>query len=140
MASNFKLSDSARNAAADGIVDLIDGGSGPGEIDIRTGSPPADPGEADSGTLLGTCTHGDPAFGDAASGTATANAISSDSDADASGDAGHFRTKDSNDNVIYQGTAGEAADSPDLEFDNKSIVSGGTIAISAWTVTMPEGP
>jgi hypothetical protein len=37
----------------------------------------------------------------------------------------------------WQGTAGEAADTPDMEFDNKTIVAGGTIAISSMTFTMP---
>ena len=77
-------------------------------------------------------------IGAAAAGVAASNAITSDTNADASGDAGHFRVKDSNANVIFQGTAGEAADSPDLEFDNKSIVAGGTVAISQLDFNMPE--
>jgi hypothetical protein len=80
----------------------------------------------------------DPAFGAASSGVATANAISSDTNADASGDAGHFRMYDSDSVCILQGTSGEAADTPDMTFDNKTIVAGGTIAISSMTVTMPE--
>lgn len=140
MASAFKLGTAARNAAVDGIVDLIDGGAGAGTCGIRTGSPPTNPGDADSGTLLGTLTFSDPAFGAAASGTATADTISSDTSADNSGDAGHFRVYDSDSNVIFQGTAGEAADTPDMEFDNKTIVAGGTIAISSFTVTQPVGP
>ena len=138
MASNFKISTAARNAACDGIVDLVDAGASAGTCAIRTGAPPTGPGDADSGTLLATLTFGDPSFGAAASGTATANAITSDTSADASGDAGHFRVKDSDGNVIFQGTAGEAADTPDMEFDEKSIVAGGTVAISSFTVTMPE--
>lgn len=140
MASGFKLSTAARNAAADGIVDLIDAGAAAGSIEHRTGSPPATPATADSGTLLGTTPFGDPAFGAAASGTATAAAITSDTSADNSGDAGHFRVKDSDGNVIFQGTSGEAADSADMTFDNKTIVAGGTIAVSSFTVTQPEGP
>ena len=140
MASGFKLSTAARNAAADGIVDLIDAGAAAGYIEHRTGAPPATPATADSGTLLGTTTFSDPSFGAAASGTATASAITSDTSADNSGDAGHFRVKDSDGNVIFQGTSGEAADSTDMTFDNKTIVAGGTIAVSSFTVTQPEGP
>lgn len=136
-ASNFKISTAARNAACDGIVDLIDGGAGAGTCAIRTGAPPTNVSDADSGTLLGTLTFSDPAFGNAATGTATANSITSDTDADASGDAGHFRVKDSDATTIFQGTAGEAADTPDMTFDNKTIVAGGTIAISSFTVTVP---
>lgn len=137
MASAFKISTAARNAACDAIVDLVDGGAGAGTLQIRTGSPPTNPADADTGTLLGTLTFSDPAFGNASSGTATASAITSDTNADASGDAGHFRVKDSNGNVIFQGTAGEAADSADMTFDEKSIVATGVIACSSFTVTVP---
>lgn len=134
MASNVKIGTAARNAACDAIVDLLDGGT----LEVFTGSPPATPATADSGTKLGTCTLGTPAFGAASGGVATANAIGSDTNADASGDAGYFRLKTSGAVVVLQGTAGAAADSPDLTFDNKAIVAGGTIAISSLTVTVPE--
>jgi hypothetical protein len=137
LASNFKIGTAARNAACDAIVDLIDAGAGAGTLTIRTGAPPTNVSDADSGTLLATLTFSDPAFGASASGTATASAITSDTNADASGDAGHFRVKDSNGNTIFQGTAGEAADTPDLTFDEKSIVSGGTVACSSFTVSVP---
>lgn len=138
MASNFKISAAARNAAADAVVDLVDGGSGAGTMKIYTGSPPATPATAASGTLLATLTMSDPAFGAASGGVATASSITSDASADATGDAGYFRVLDSDSNVIFQGTAGESADSPDLTFDDKSIVSGGTVAVSSFTYTAPE--
>lgn len=137
MASNFKISTAARSAACDAIVDLIDGGASAGTLTVRTGAPPANVADADAGTLLGTLTFSDPAFGAASSGVATAATITSDTSADNSGDAGHFRAKDSNGNTIFQGTAGNAGDSPDLVFDNKTIVAGGTIACSSMTVTVP---
>lgn len=137
MALNFKISTAARNAACNAIVDLVDAG-GAGTCEVRTGAPPATPATADSGTLLGTCTFSATAFGAASNGTATAAAITSDTNADASGDAGHFRVKDGGGNVIFQGTAGVSGDTPDMVFDNKSIVAGGTIAISTFTVTVPE--
>lgn len=138
MASNLKISAAARSAACNAVVDLIDGGSGAGRVEIRTGSPPATPATADSGTLLATCPMSDPAFGSASAGVAVANSISDDSSADDSGDAGHFRVKDSDDAVILQGTAGEAADTSDMEFDDKSIVAGGVVGITSFSVTMPE--
>jgi len=137
MALQTRIGVAARNAACDAIVDLVDGGASAGYIEIRTGAAPATPATADSGTLLATCTMSDPAFGAASTGVATASAITSDTSADASGDAGHFRIKDSNGVVILQGTAGEAADTPNLTFDDKSIVAGGTVAITALTVTVP---
>jgi hypothetical protein len=137
VASNFKISTSARNAAANGLRALFDAGAGAATITIRTGAPPTNVSDADSGTLLATLTCSDPATGAASSGAVTFASISSDTSADASGDAGHFRIKDSDANTICQGTAGEAADTPDLVFDEKSIVAGGTVAISSLVLTCP---
>ncbi len=131
----FRLSTAARNAACNGIVDLLDAGAGAGTIAIRTGAQPTNVGDADSGTLLGTLTCSDPAFGNASTGVATASAITSDTNADASGTAGHFRMKDSDANIVADGTCGQG--SGDLSFDNATIVSGGTIAISSFSVTVP---
>lgn len=131
----FRLSTDTRNRACDAIVDDIDAGAGAGTIAIRTGAQPTNVGDADTGTLLGTLTFSDPAFGAAAAGVATASAITSDTNADASGTAGHFRIKDSDGNIVADGTCGQG--SGDLSFDNAVIVAGGTIAISSFTVTIP---
>mgnify|MGYP003405677390 FL=1 len=136
MASNFKISTSARNGACNGIVDLLDAGATAAQLFVRTGAPPTNVVDADTGTLLATLTFSDPAFGNASTGAATASAITNGTAA-ASGDAGHFRAKDSDGNTIFQGTAGEAADTPDLVFDEKSIVSGGVVAVSSFVVTVP---
>src|SRR5678815_5204137 len=131
----FRLATDTRNKACDAIVDDIDAGSGAGTVAIRTGAQPTNVGDADSGTLLGTLTFSDPAFGASATGTATANAITSDTNADASGTAGHFRIKDSDGNIHSDGTCGTSG--TDMIFDNNVIVAGGTIAITSMTVTVP---
>jgi len=132
----LQISTAARNAACNGIVDLVDGGSSNGYIEIRTGSVPATPATADSGTLLATLNMSDPAFGAAATGVATANSITSDTNVDATGTAAHFRIKDSDANVVMQGTVGTSG--ADINFDDVSFISGGTAAISSLTVTQPE--
>jgi hypothetical protein len=129
------ISTAARSAAADGIVDLIDGGAGAGTLLIFTGAAPATPATADSGTLLATLTFSDPAFGAAASGVATASAITSDTNVDASGTAAHFRIKDSNAVVILQGTVGTSG--ADINFNTVTFVAGATAAISSLTLTQP---
>lgn len=131
----FRLSTDTRNKACDAVVDDIDAGVGAGTLAVRTGAQPTNVGDVDIGTLLGTLTFSDPAFGAAASGVATASAIASDTNADASGTAGHFRIKDSDANIHSDGTCGQG--SGDLNFDNNVIVAGGTIAISSMTVTVP---
>lgn len=131
----YRLSTDTRNKACDAIVDDLDAGAGAGTIAIRTGAQPTNVGDADSGTLLGTLTFSDPAFGAAATGVATASAITSDSNADASGTAGHARLKDSDGNIHSDCTCGQG--SGDINFDNNVIVAGGTIAITSMTITVP---
>lgn len=133
MASNFKISTAGRNAMADALAALVNSGT----IQLRTGSPPTNVSDADSGTLLATLTFAASAFSAAASGAATSNGITADLSADNNGDAGHFRAKDSGGNVVFQGTVGEAADTPDLTLDEKTIVAGGVVAISSLTITVP---
>lgn len=140
MASNFKVSTAARNDACDAFVDRIDGGTGVGRIEVRNGTIPATVAAASGGTLLATPLFGATAFGAASVGVATANAITSDTNAAASGDAQFFRTyagAAADTAAEWQGTAGDSGDTPDMEFDNKTIVATGTVAITAMTLTVP---
>ena len=131
----FRLSTTARNGACDGIVDGIDAGAGAGTIKVYTGAQPATVAGNPSGTLLGTLTFSDPAFGAAAAGVATASAITSDVSADNSGTCEHAAIYDSNANPLSDMDAAQGSGS--LNFDNNVIVAGGVIAISAMTVTVP---
>lgn len=131
----YRLSTNSRNKACDALVDEIDAGSGAGTLAFRTGAQPTNVGDSDTGTLLGTTTFSDPAFGSASTGVATASSITSDTNADASGTAGHFRIKDSNAAIHSDGTCGTSGS--DINFDNNVIVAGGTIAVSSLTITMP---
>ncbi len=138
MALLFKIGTTCRNAACDGIVDALDGGTPPARIEHRTSTQPTNVGDASSGTLLGTNIFSNPAFGAASTGVATASAITSDTSADASGTAGHFRvyTGAGGDTAaLFQGNSGTSG--TDCVFDNNVIVSGGVIAISSMTVTVP---
>ena len=131
----LELSTGARNAAADGIVDLIDSG-GTGTIQIRTGAQPASPNDAASGTLLATLTFSATAFGAAASGTATASAITSDTSVDATGTAGYARVLNGSAATVMDMDIGQGSGT--LDFDDTSFISGGTAAISSFTLTVPE--
>lgn len=118
------------------VVDLIDAGGGAGYIQVRTGAQPANCEAANTGTLLGTLPMSATAFGASSGGTATANAITSDTNADNSGTAGHFRIFDFANVCILQGDCGQGSGT--MNFDNSSIVAGGTIAISSMTYTTPQ--
>ena len=130
----FRLGTTMRNNATNGVVDTIDQGAGAGTVKVYTGSQPGSVGGA-YGTLRGTLTFSDPAFGASATGVATASAITSDTSADNSGTAATFALMDSDANVLADGTCGLG--SGDLSFDNNVIVAGGVIAISSMTITTP---
>lgn len=126
-------------AACNAVVDSLDGAS-PGYIEIRTGAQPATVGTAATGTLLGTLTLANPAFGNATTASpavATANAITSDTSADASGTAGWFRAYTSAGVGVIDGNITATGGGGDLTLDTTSIVAGGTIAMTSWTVSHP---
>ena len=138
------ISNAAAKASADAVVDLLDAGAGAAYVEIRTGTPPAGgPDAAATGTLLGTLTCNDPSFGAAVDATpggqATANAITDDSSADASGDAGWFRGYDSDANAVIDGDITAAAGGGDMTVAAIAVVAGNVIAITGWTVTQSEG-
>lgn len=137
MAHNFRVTDALRNAYCNLIAAAVDSGAGPGTITFFTGSNPPAIGAADSGTELVVFTFDDPAFGSPVAGAMTANAIGN-AVASGSGDAGHFRCKNSTGTVQAQGTAGEAADVPDAVWNDKAIVFGGTLAATSFTITVQE--
>lgn len=129
----YRLGTATRNAACDGIVDLLDAG-GAGSVKIYTSTQPGSVGGT-YGTLLGTLALSATAFGAASSGTATAASITSDTSADNSGTATTFTLNTNGGTVHSDGTCGTSG--ADLNFDNNVIVAGGTIAISSLTVTQP---
>jgi hypothetical protein len=138
MANLFKLGTTCRDAACNGIVDAVDGGTPPGRLEHRVGTQPTNVSDASSGLLLGVNLFANPAFGNSSTGTATANAIANDTNADNSGTAGYFRVytgAGADTAALFQGNT--AASGADLNFDNPVIVAGGVIAISSFTVTMP---
>jgi len=116
---------------ADAEGDLLNGGT----IQIRTTAQPTNVGDAAGGTLLGTLGFSATAFGVPSTGVVTAGAISSDTNADASGTAGHARLLDSGAAIHSDATCGQG--SGDFNFDNNVIVAGGTIAVSSLTLTAP---
>lgn len=141
--ANTTISNAAAIAACDALVDLLDAGAGAAVLKIYDGSQPANPDVAVSGqTLLAELTCSDPAFGNAADDNpgaiATANAITDDSSANATGTAAWFRAEDSNGNAIIDGDVTATGGGGDLELDSTSISAGTTVSVTSWTVTHPE--
>lgn len=125
----------ARNAALDAITPSLDGGS----LRIYSGTAPADADAALGGAvLLAQLPLNADSFAAAASGVATANAITADASADATGTPTFFRLLTSASAVVYQGTA--AATGAELNLSGLSggqIVAGGSVSVTSLTITQP---
>lgn len=133
------------NAVAKAMLDAASAAADAGSaavIEIYNGSAPADADASEANTLLASLTMSATAFGgstDANPGAlATANSITSDSSADATGTASHFRVKtQTSGTVIAQGSVGTS--SADMILNTTSITSGSTVSITSFTITLPEG-
>lgn len=139
MAAIMRIIADLRNAQADAIATLIDAGAGAGTIKLYTGSMPAHPADAIGAvTLLGTLTFADPCVAaPAAAGVLTFDTITQDAAADNAGVAAWARIADSNGNAVFDVNVGTADAS--IILNTTTIVAGGPIAITSFTITIPEG-
>lgn len=133
----WELSTAARHAALSGVLGLIDAGSGPGTIEIRTGSKPG-VGAAATGTLLVTVTCGDPAFATPSGGSSSVSDPASVA-AVGTGTAGWCRVKDSNGTTVIDGTVTATGGGGDITLANTSVASGQTVDITGGSILMPAG-
>ena len=133
MAANTHLSIASWNLALNAALDTP---LSSGTIEIYDGSQPATPDVAvTSQNLLATMTIGSTAFGAASGGTQTANAITSGV-AGATGTASWFRCYKTGGAVaVLDGSVGTSG--CDMTIATTAIVSGATVACTAWTVSMP---
>lgn len=114
------LTTEARNAACNGVVDLLNSGT----IVFHTS------GESE----VATCTFGATAFGDAAVGVATANAIADDTTA-TGGTIAHAHLRKSDTTELAQCTT--AVGSGDFNMTSLVIGAGDTVSVTSLTVTQP---
>lgn len=131
----LRLSTTARNALANALGIAINANGNAGTIKIYSGSQPADPQTAGSGTLLATLTLPNPPFGSAAGGVITANTIAQ-VNAVATNTAGWARVADAGGNAIMDvdvGTSGAT-----INLNTTALVSGGPVAITSATLTVPQ--
>jgi hypothetical protein len=136
MAQSPKRTAEAANAACDAMAALLNGGT----LKIYTAGSGVPATAADAITdqvLLGTLTLGNPAFGSAANGVATANAITGDTSADATGTAAFFRLLTSGGASRVQGLCGTSGS--DLNLNSVSIQSGAAIDVTSLTLTESLG-
>lgn len=115
------------------ILDGFDSAFNSATLEIRSGSAPG-AGNTATGTVLASITAPADAFAAASGGTKAKNGTWSDSSADATGTAGHFRMT-SGSNVI-EGTVTATGGGGDIELDSTSIAAGQVVTITSlsWSV------
>jgi hypothetical protein len=132
--NNPQLSDAAANAEAAAVCTLLNSGF----LNIYSGSQPANANTAvTSQVLLATLTFGSPAFGNPSGGVATANAITPDTSAAATGTATWFRcTKSDGTTVVFDGSVGTSG--CDLNINTTAIQANAEVDCSSFTFTALE--
>jgi hypothetical protein len=122
-----------RNAALNAEAALANGGT----ISIRSGTQPATPETAVTGTLLATVSLNATAFGAASNGTITAAAIVGDVTADATGTATWFRMwRSDGTTAVLDGSVGTSG--ADLNINSIAIQAGAAVEVTALSITLPE--
>ncbi|GAA3172580.1 hypothetical protein [Nonomuraea roseoviolacea] len=139
----LRINTAARNAAANAVAALVDGGSAAGKLRIYTGSQPATPATAPSGTLLAEFTLSDPAFAAAVAGAVGLDTTPALTVAGlANGTAGWFRLLDSTEAAgtglgVLDGSVTATGGGGDLTMNTTTISIGVNVTVNAGTVTMP---
>jgi len=131
------ISNAARTAAIAAVTALIDGGTGPGKLQIYSGTKPAGPDTAiTSQTKLVEYTLSDPAFTAGATGVQNLDVTPALSSAGlAAGTATWFCIVDSNAVAVVDGTVGTSA--ADLILNTVTISVGLTVDVTSGSLTQP---
>jgi hypothetical protein len=131
---NLKLSETTVNAEADAHSALLN----TGYLRIYDGTQPANADTAiTSQTLLATLRFGSTAFGSSSGGIATANSITPDSSAAATGTATWYRTfKSDASTTVSDGSVSTSG--ANLNLNSTSIVAGSVVSVSAFVYTVPK--
>lgn len=125
-------------ATRNGMLDAIETAIGTSAVlKIRTGAQPATCATADSGTVLATINLASDWAAAASGGTKALSGLPvSDTSADASGTAAHWRLYASDGTTCHaQGTYGTSG--TDIVGDSVSFTAGQTFNVTAWTWTAP---
>lgn len=128
----FKLSVAVRNARLNAIETTIGTSA---VLRIRSGAPPANIADADSGTVLATLNLPSDWMADAASGSKALLGTWQDLSADAAGTAGHFRIYASNGTTQHaQGNITATGGGGDMTLDNTVLASGQQFNVTAFSL------
>jgi hypothetical protein len=146
LANDLRISDVCCKSAINNLFGtsnaLVGTQANTGILRIYVGAQTAGTPVAPAGAVLAELTMNSTSFGAAAPVTTgctiTAGAITSDTTANASGDAGCFVLWDSaGTTALMSGTV--ATSGADMTIDNITVAAGATVSCSALTVKMPKG-
>lgn len=130
---SIKMSAAVRNAELDAIETAIGVSA---VLKIRSGAPPTNITDADSGTVLATLTLPSDWMAAASGGSKALSGTWQDTAADAAGTAGHFRVYASDGTTQHiQGTVTVTGGGGDMEIDNTSINTGQQVTVTSFTLT-----
>jgi len=146
MAYDLRVTDVCAKSALNNLFGtsnaLVGTQANSGILRIYVGAQTAGSPVAPAGALLAELTMNATSFGAAAPATTyvtiTAGAITSDSSANASGDAGCFVMWDSAGTTALM-SGNVATSGADMTIDNITIAAGATVSCSALTVSLPKG-
>lgn len=129
----IKMSVAVRNARLDAIETAV---GATAVLKIRTGTVPTNIADPDSGTVLSTVTLPADWMSAASGGSKDKTGTWSDSSADATGTAGHFRLYASDGTTQHlQGTVTITGGGGDLTVDNTSFATGQVFTVTSFTLT-----
>lgn len=127
----LQYSVTVRNAKLDAVETAIGVSA---VLRIRSGTPPASCASADQGTVLASITLPSDWMAAASGGTKDKSGTWTDSSADATGTAGHFRLYASDGTTCHaQGSVGTSG--TDMIVDNTSFAAGQSFTVTAFTLT-----
>lgn len=118
----------ARNAAANAVVDILDTGSADASGDLIL--------QTSGNVTVATLILSNPAFGSASSGTATANAITSDTSA-VGGTVAKAALRDRDNNQTILGSVTASGGGGDFIISNTSVGASDTVSCSSLTYSAP---
>ena len=130
---SIQLSTLVRNAELDAIETQIGTSA---VMKIFTGSPPANCGTGDSGTVLATLSLPSDWMSAAASGSKAKLGTWQDASADNAGTAGYFRIYATDGTTCgMQGTVTATGGGGDMTLDNAVLAAGQTFTVNSFTLT-----
>lgn len=136
---SIQTASSYKHAAASAFVDMLNSLLGSSaKLQFFTGSPPANPEDSATGTMVAECDMSSTPFVYTVNEFFEANAVADDSDTDA-GTVGYFRIIATDTTCFMQGVCADDA-SEDFDFDSLIFSLGDTLAIDSIDCSLILSP